>query len=131
MPTESTCWSVAASLNLDGTRSCLTKKACTTRCGGSRLANARGLRRGNRRTNSAGGAPVVHARLGRARCPSPQELSSCKRLDGAYCVRRERDVAAFQILLHMTGVGSAGQGQNSDATREAEHDLCRRGTGTR
>src|SRR6266852_9014264 len=49
MPTESTCWSVDASLNLDGTRSCSTRKGCTTRCGGSRLASARQWRRGNNR----------------------------------------------------------------------------------
>src|SRR5713101_6537468 len=41
MPTESTCWSVDALLNLDGTLSCLTRKVCITRCGGSRLASAR------------------------------------------------------------------------------------------
>src|SRR5260370_22371657 len=57
MPIESTCWSVDASLNLDGTLNCSTKKACTTRCGGSRLASAR---RSRRRSNY--GATPLHSR---------------------------------------------------------------------
>src|SRR5258708_23625269 len=57
MPIESTCGSVDASLNLDGTLNCSTKKGCTTRCGGSRLASAR---RSRRRSNY--GATPLHSR---------------------------------------------------------------------
>src|SRR5271163_1017961 len=100
MPTESMCWSVDASWNLDDTLNFSSRKVCTTRCGGSRWASGRRWRRGSESPTSSG-----------------------KRLDGLDCFGRECQVAACQILFHVFGVGGTGQRQNPYAAREAEHDL--------
>jgi hypothetical protein len=42
----------------------------------------------------------------------------------------ERKVAAGQILLHVLGVGGAGERQDPDRLREAEHHLSPRGLAT-
>src|SRR5258708_7480554 len=98
MPTESVCWSAAASSNLDGTRSCSSKKVCTTRCGGSRWASARRSHRGSNGTNPEvlwvpAAAELYSALTGEAPVPTRAYLAG-QRLDGLHCIRRELDIAA-------------------------------------
>ena len=47
------------------------------------------------------------------------------------CVRREREIAAGQILLHVLSVAGAGQRQDPDGAGEAEYDLGGRGVSVR
>src|ERR1700686_1506174 len=112
MPTESTCWSVDASLNLDGTRSYLTKKVCTTRCGGSRLASARRSRRGSNGTNPESlwlpaAAELRSAWTGEAPVPTRACLAG-QRLDCLHWVRRAGGVPASVAPVHVFRVGGPG-----------------------
>src|ERR1700736_336443 len=98
MLTASMCWSVDASLNLDGTRSCSIRKACTTRCGGSRLASARRSRRESDGTNPESLWVPATAELGSAwtgEAPVPtRAFLAGHGFDCLHCFRWEFDVAA-------------------------------------
>src|SRR5208282_3999691 len=94
MPTEFTCWSVDALSNSDDTRNCSTRRACTTRCGGSRLADARRWRRGSE--SSASGVIAIAAA---AELPAWTAEGGCPYADGRGARHHTTTTLSFRGLV--------------------------------
>src|ERR1700733_1932677 len=58
-----------------------------------------------------------------AKSKASLELSTSQRLDCLHCLRRELQIKAGQVLLHVLGVGRTCKRQNADLAGETENNL--------
>src|ERR1700678_3778686 len=131
------CWNAVTSSNSDVTLNCSIRKAYTTPCGVNKSASAkRSPKASNQISNCVdyystvwvwGGAALQ--RCDKAACFdagfSRRGHSAGQTLDRLHRFRRQRQVAALEILPHVLRAGGSGQRQNPNTARKTKDDLRR------